>query len=870
MQYACQVFSVIPVKTLRLHDRITTPYEIFTGQKPNINRFRVLFCPCIMKKYTATKKLANGKSISEDVKKKYAQRGFRGVFIGFDQKTNGYLAYVPVTRQIVTSKDIIFDESFASTLAEGDRPFKEAMAVRPFFDLPVPWEDITDHTGDITTMSPYRKAFDSVQSKSGQRLLNFIMNNWKQIDFSDAYDYVAMNSGEVSDASDLSVDNNISDSILQSDVEIAPDDTTQEENADENADANDDDAVVNEFVPSDVDDESDLEVEHEHDDPPVFSPRRSSRLRKPTQSQDFVYLTKEVEEETSWDQFGDPTSFVPEPRGIRSILRLKKTDPLAFKLWSRAIKAEVRCLINLNTFKIEDPKNNEPVIPTLEVMKVKFSSDGTWDKAKARIVCRGDLQRQHSTEDTWNALAAKRTLRMFLADAASHGAIVYQLDFVGAFLQATVKQVTYVKLSEFLSEIYPEYSAWFGRPLRLIKSMYGMSFCGKWWFLEMMEYITEELNFRQASCDQALFIKLEDDGSMTKFLVYVDDSVYFNTGNNEKYLKAFETNMQARFKVDFQGHAHWFLAMRIVRDKIGNYTLDQARYIKTVTDKFLSPPSDDEKPFLRPLPVDFIVTKKDCSKDGQEVAKLEEQFGFTYSSAIGSLIYILNTRPDAMFAIMKLAKFMKKPGRVHFEALIHLLWYLRDNRRFGLKYYRYIQDSPIYGLLSQHGISSTLNIFGMHDSSWQDCPDTGRSTGAFLNFFQGGVVDFNSFVPTPVAMSSAEAENNAGAAACMSVSHLRMMMNEINYEDPDLLTDPPISMYCDSQGAILAANNDKESTRMRHSKRRLLYMRQVRREKEMQFIHMDGKDMTADCGTKNLDSPDIMRHSNIMMAEVPE
>lgn len=131
-------------------------------------------------------------------------------------------------------------------------------------------------------------------------------------------------------------------------------------------------------------------------------------------------------------------------------------------------------------------------------------------------------------------------------------------------------------------------------------------------------------------------------------------------------------------------------------------------------------------------------------------------------------------------------------------------------------------------------------------------------------------MDFNSFVPTPVAMSSAEAENNAGAAACMSMSHLRMMMNEINYEDPDLLTDPPISMYCDSQGAILAANNDKESTRMRHSKRRLLYMRQVRREKEMQFIHMDGKDMTADCGTKNLDSPDIMRHSKIMMAEVPE
>ena len=72
---------------------------------------------------------------------------------------------------------------------------------------------------------------------------------------------------------------------------------------------------------------------------------------------------------------------------------------------------------------------------------------------------------------------------------------------------------------------------------------------------------------------------------------------------------------------------------------------------------------------------------------------------------------------------------------------------------------------------------------------------------------------FYSFVPTPVALSSAEAENNAGTAACMSMSNLRMMMNDINYEDPDLLTNPPITMYCDSKGGILAANSDKESNK---------------------------------------------------------
>ena len=50
----------------------------------------------------------------------------------------------------------------------------------------------------------------------------------------------------------------------------------------------------------------------------------------------------------------------------------------------------------------------------------------------------------------------------------------------------------------------------------------------------------------------------------------------------------------------------------------------------------------------------------------------------------------------------------------------------------------------------------------MHNSSWQDCTDTGRSTGSFLIFSQGSIVEFRTFVPSPVAMSSAEAECNAG------------------------------------------------------------------------------------------------------------
>ena len=52
---------------------------------------------------------------------------------------------------------------------------------------------------------------------------------------------------------------------------------------------------------------------------------------------------------------------------------------------------------------------------------------------------RGDLQNKELVGDTWSPTASMRTLKYFLADAAKHKARVHQLDFIGLFLQAKVK-----------------------------------------------------------------------------------------------------------------------------------------------------------------------------------------------------------------------------------------------------------------------------------------------------------------------------------------------------------------------------------------------------------------------------------------------
>ena len=229
----------------------------------------------------------------------------------------------------------------------------------------------------------------------------------------------------------------------------------------------------------------------------------------------------------------------------------------------------------------------------------------------------------------------------------------------------------------------------------------------------------------------------------------------------------------------------------------------------------------------RPLPSEWEATKKHESKNEQDSKKLSEQYRMECSSIIGSLIYLLNTRPDITFAVTKLAKFMRVPGQEHFRALTHVLQYLRDNSNYGITFYRVIEDSPIHQLLEQAGEKNVKQLFGMHDSSWQDCPDTGRSTGAFVLFSQGGAVDYNTFVPSPVAMSSAEAEYNAGAMAGMTMAHIRMLQNKLSGHEADIIKNGPIPMYCDSASAVTIVNSEKDIRSLRHCKRRLLFMRQL-------------------------------------------
>ena len=61
-----------------------------------------------------------------------SQNVFRGIFVGIPKHQKGYLVYVPSTRKITSSYDVVLYEIFSSELAYTSRPYSEAMAMRQY------------------------------------------------------------------------------------------------------------------------------------------------------------------------------------------------------------------------------------------------------------------------------------------------------------------------------------------------------------------------------------------------------------------------------------------------------------------------------------------------------------------------------------------------------------------------------------------------------------------------------------------------------------------------------------------------------------------------------------------------------------------
>ena len=95
------VFTVLIIKDLINNDgNPTTPFKLATGNEPSVSHFRVLFCPCVVRKATShvgTKELNMRHQV---------QKYFLGIFLGIKHHKKGCLVYVPHRRKIISSNNV--------------------------------------------------------------------------------------------------------------------------------------------------------------------------------------------------------------------------------------------------------------------------------------------------------------------------------------------------------------------------------------------------------------------------------------------------------------------------------------------------------------------------------------------------------------------------------------------------------------------------------------------------------------------------------------------------------------------------------------------------------------------------------------------
>jgi hypothetical protein len=95
-----------------------------------------------------------------------------------------------------------------------------------------------------------------------------------------------------------------------------------------------------------------------------------------------------------------------------------------------------------------------------------------------------------------------------------------------------------------------------------------------------------------------------------------------------------------------------------------------------------------------------------------------------YRSLIGSLRYLLHTRPELTYNVCYLSHFMEAPKQEHLDAVKRVL--------------RYVAGTVDYGLLYPRGKSGSLQILGYSDSDMAGDIDDSKSTSGVIFFLGDG------------------------------------------------------------------------------------------------------------------------------------
>jgi hypothetical protein len=210
----------------------------------------------------------------------------------------------------------------------------------------------------------------------------------------------------------------------------------------------------------------------------------------------------------------------------------------------------------------------------------------------------------------------------------------------------------------------------------------------------------------------------------------------------------------------------------------------------------------------------------------------EEVDATMYRSLVGSLRYLVHTRPDITFAAGYVSRFMEKPRQEHLAAVKHLMRYIAGTVDFGILYHKFTKGNKLIGY-------SDSDLGGDVD---------GRKSTTWVMFFLGDmVISWTSQKQKAAALSSCEAEYMAGTAGACQAVWLRRLLGEFGAMN---IQQPTLKM--DNQSAIALSKNPVLHHRSKHIDTKFHFIRECVEAGRICLDYVSTQEQLADILTKSL------------------
>jgi hypothetical protein len=348
--------------------------------------------------------------------------------------------------------------------------------------------------------------------------------------------------------------------------------------------------------------------------------------------------------------------------------------------------------------------------------------------------------------------------------AAHYGTKVMSGDIPAAYVQAPIPEgdtVYYVTQPE--GHVNPKH---LNRVWQLKKCLYSIPISGNLWNATFAQFLLE-IGMTRCKSDPAVFF-MRDKTGLIVMPVVVDDTLDVSTSASlRKYV---HNKMIERFKWKDLGECTWYLGCRIIQT-YKQVSINQTAYLKEMLGKFEHL---------------GIVNSNVPADPKVQLDKAVASMNFPYAEVIGSLIWLVKTRPEISYSVSSCARHLAMHDETHDRAAKKILGYLKKFPNRGIGYQVNTNPSP----------DDIVDLSLYADSSWADDTHTRKSLYGFVNLLNNGPVSFRSKLTPSVATGSMSAEYYSDSEAVREAMFIIQFYGELGIK-----IKLPILIYGDNKAA---------------------------------------------------------------------